>query len=120
MERDIYVWVGVYSGDDEAWSKYFDVDQYGSGCGFCRDTGKDWFDFDKFSSYNAGAVLPVRDVLLEVPFSEQFEEELVAACVKFGIKEASHCFTMIDFEGDAALGKKYNDLVFVGSFNFSA
>jgi hypothetical protein len=118
--KDIHVWLGVYGGGDEAWEKYFDVEKYGSGCGFCRDTHTEWFDLDRFSAYDAGAAVPVEDIVIEVPYSEQFESELLRACRALGISRATHCFTMIDFGGTVTVGSEYCGLTSVGVFPFSA
>ncbi|GAB3617762.1 hypothetical protein GCM10027416_23190 [Okibacterium endophyticum] len=114
------MWIGTFRGSDDDWADYFDVDRLGAACGFCRDTRVDWFDLDRFSAYNAGAVLPIEDVVIEVPYSEQFEHELLGACRAFGIGEASHCFAFIDFEGEVAPGGAYLGLTSVGTFGFRA
>ncbi|SMQ95705.1 immunity 22 family protein [Xanthomonas fragariae] len=119
-DKSIHVWLGVYPGNDREWEKYFDVETYGAECGFCKDTQKEWFDFDKFSAYNAGGPTSVEDVIIEVPYSDQFEDELLSACSSFGITQASHCFSMIDFDGSVTVGSKYNGLTLVGVFGFSA
>jgi hypothetical protein len=118
--RRIHVWIGDFRGSDADWVSYFDVDELGSACGFCRDAGVDWFDLDMVSSYNAGTVMPVEDVIMEVPYSEQFEDELLAACRSFGVGEASHCFTIINFDGRVVPGSHYLGLTSVGAFAFSA
>ncbi|GGF67680.1 hypothetical protein GCM10010912_10840 [Paenibacillus albidus] len=120
QKHQIHVWVGTYTGDDDTWSHYFDQDEYGADCGFCTDTGMEWFDYDFFAEYNAGEVLKVEDVLLEVPFSEQFEDELFAACLQYGVKRATHCVSLMDFDGSAKPGQAYNQLVYVGAFKAMA
>ncbi|WP_414172568.1 immunity 22 family protein [Clavibacter tessellarius] len=74
-DKTVHVWLGVYPGNDGEWERYFDLDAYGAECGFCKDTRKEWFDFDKFSAYNRGDPAPVDEVMVEVPYSEQFEDE---------------------------------------------
>lgn len=118
--RRIYVWIGTFQGSDDDWTDYFDVDRLGASCGFCRDTGVKWFDLDRFSTYNAGTVLPVEDIVIEVPFSEQFELDLLSACQSLGIPKASHCVALIDFEGEVVPGGGYLGLTLVGVFGFRA
>lgn len=118
-DKKIHVWLGIYHGSDGEWEKYFDVEKYGNECGFCKDTQTKWFDWDKFSVYNAGGPTSVEEVIIEVPYSDQFEDELLRACSAFKIDQASHCFSMIDFDGSVTVGSKYNGLTLVGIFIFS-
>jgi hypothetical protein len=116
----IHVWIGNFTGTDEQWAAYFDVDAFGADCGFCRDTNVEWIDFDRFSAYNAGRPLPAEDVVVEVPFSEQFEAELLEKCRSLGIEEADHCFALINFGGHVTVGRTYLGLTAVGEFAFQA
>ncbi|MEV6525932.1 immunity 22 family protein [Longispora sp. NPDC051575] len=118
--RKIHVWIGVREGTDDDWFRYFDVEGAGAACGFCRDTGMTWFDFDFFSAYFAGEVVDVEHVTGEVAYSEQFDAALGAACEEHGVRQADACFTLIDFDGATHVGRRYHGLTLVGVFEFSA
>ncbi|RNF85012.1 immunity 22 family protein [Montanilutibacter psychrotolerans] len=119
--RKIHVWIGTSEQrDDDAWHSYFDLEGRGCACGFCRDTGVEWFDFDFFSSHYAGDIVDVQQVIGVVPYSDQFDVEINAACEAHGIAQANACFTMVDFDGTTRVGQRYNDLVLVGVFGFAA
>ncbi len=110
--------MGIPAGDEEQWQAYFDVEQYGEACGLCRDTGTDWYDYDMTAGYKAGQSIAVEDIVLEIPYSEQFEAELLSACHSHGVHTASYSMAIMDFHGTAVPGQTYFGLTFVGAFRY--
>lgn len=111
----VSIWIGVA---DENFEEYIDQDAYGENCGFCQDIGQA-YDVDKFSVYVSEEMLNLDDLIIEIPFSESYENPLISKCKSMGIEKANAYISILDeayeFKDN---DKKFSGLHFIGVFYY--
>ncbi|WP_164975160.1 immunity 22 family protein [Salmonella enterica] len=113
--RPVSVWMGVA---DENFAEYINQDRYGDACGFCQDIGQK-YDVDIVSIYVSDKMVNVKDLMDEVPFSECFENEIIAKCQGMGLFEANACISIMNEKFSFPADKYFSGLHFIGVFSFS-
>ncbi|EEC0297137.1 hypothetical protein YV76_004647 [Salmonella enterica subsp. enterica] len=111
----ISIWIGV---EDENFYEYMNQDKYGEECGFCKDIGST-YDVDTVCIYREKEIVPVGELVNEIPFSECFEKEFIDKCYLMGLMEVKTFISILDEEFDFPSGKNFSGLRFVGVFEYS-
>lgn len=123
--RLVHVWVSRGAGAVHEWVDYFNVDEHGSASGFCVDAGLRWFDIDQLVHVDAGRLVSVDEVVDEVPFSSDFEDDLIAACHRLGIIRVRHVVALLDddrateIRAEAGITTGDHELTYVGCFDLT-
>lgn len=111
----ISIWIGTAQTN---FDEYIDQDTYGERCGFCQDIGQT-YDEDLFSVYVMENSVNLEELIVEIPFSESFEDTLLARCEEMGITTANACISLLDEEFDfTPHTKNFAGLRFIGTFNY--
>ncbi|MBP2619539.1 immunity 22 family protein [Chryseobacterium jejuense] len=121
----IHVWIGKTDKSLEEFEEYFDLDSFYESeegedferCGFCKEVtfsesyGEDFIGLDYKEDPTS-----LEDILDEIP-SSKIIPLIVDKCNALNITEANAMFYYRDAElPKPEIGKKYNDLYYVGEF----
>ncbi|OIX96147.1 hypothetical protein BFS14_01405 [Serratia fonticola] len=111
----VSIWIGIA---DENFDEYIDQDSYGEACGFCKDIGQT-YDVDTFSVYVSEGVVDLMDLIVEIPFSESYEDALIAKCNEIGLVKVNSYISILNEEFDFPDDKKdFSGLKFIGTFQY--
>jgi hypothetical protein len=130
---DYYLWVGTNTMPVEEYNKYFELDfteELGSPeykiCGFCKDTGNNWYDED-FIGYPEPLKNDVEiDKLIDELVTDDSEciQKIKAKCHQLGITKANAVIWYIannelsEFKVKKPYKESYNGLKYIGIFHF--
>jgi hypothetical protein len=127
-----HLWIGVTHKSDEEYFKYFEIDceheiddpNY-KPCGFCKDTGWQWYDED-FSLFLAPFQenMTIIKLLEKTTINKQEYKKILNKCEELGISKANALFSYgvpDEYKGEIRDISKpykdsYNDLKYIGLF----
>ncbi|MDA8520884.1 MULTISPECIES: immunity 22 family protein [Comamonadaceae] len=116
----ISVWMGTTHQSLEEFNAYLEgLDEHQSGSPIQADLGADFIDTDFFVAYGTedNRTVPVEELVKEVDCSLDLEPRIVKACYAKGLTEGNSLFYYKNatFE-EPEPGRRYNGLLFIGSF----
>jgi hypothetical protein len=112
----IYLWLGFTSkSEEEYWNYFSQGDKIPQ---FCLDTGLEWLDEDFMGYYYNKYSDDLRTAIENTPESSLYDT-IYNLCINKGVKKAN---AMFYYTGDDIKTldetKKYNDLTFIGVFDW--
>ena len=111
----VNIWIGIA---DENFGNYIDQDRYGDECAFCQDIGQK-YDVDTFSVYVAENLVDLDDLIVEIPFSETYEDVLIGKCNEIGLTKANAYISILNEKLEIAdKTKDFSGLRFIGTFYY--
>ena len=112
----IYVWIGFTTKSEKEYWDYFS--QEDGKPQFCIDTGVDWLDEDFMGYYYSTDSEDLREAVENTPESGLYDT-IYEDCINKGIENAN---AMFYYTGDEIEkideNKKYNDLTFIGVYDW--
>lgn len=124
----IHIWIGHTDQSEEEFAQYFELDYSKEGdfddpdyrqCGFCKDTGTQWYDEDFFGLIFASAPLTVQELLEETPVDHpEAYEAALQRCSSLGLSNGNVVFYLTDSELEVQdRNKLYNGLHYLGMYD---
>lgn len=127
MKRNIHIWIGTSSKEEEEYLKYFELDYETEDfedpnyrvCGFCKDIGEVWYDEDFIG------IIPlfeeevgVDELIATTPLGSVSKKSVREECLKLGIKKGNAIFFISDTDLNIEQPYKdnYNELKYIGKF----
>jgi hypothetical protein len=112
----IYLWIGFTNKTEEEYWNYFQSEDGISR--FCLDVGLEWFDQDFMGYYYNKDSHEIKTAIENTPESALYDS-MLQACREKGIQQANAMFYYTGDDIEAIdENKKYNDLTFVGVFDW--
>ncbi|MGL5276178.1 immunity 22 family protein [Myroides sp.] len=121
MEK-IHVWIGTFSGTEEEFNAYFEIDKKRvelgiGGSQFDRDIGINWYDDDHIGAYWTSDHNLLQHVVDDVIESKETLEEIYKDCLSKGLVSANAMIYYFDDDIDVVSDNSLSlGLLYIGKY----